>query len=128
MRLLLDTNVLIWLVSGNSRAADLVPEIEDLSNEIYFSSASVWEIAIKNQIGKLNIDPSDAAEEFRKAGFAELKISSKHAAAIAGISLREDHKDPFDRLLIAQAMAEDLILVTGDSKIAGYSEAKIMLI
>ena len=62
----MDTNVLIWLVTDNSRAADLVPEIEDLSNEIYFSSASVWEIAIKNQIGKLNIDPSDAAEEFLK--------------------------------------------------------------
>ena len=128
MKILLDTNVLLWLITGNKRADSIVAEIENTQNEVYFSSASIWEIAIKKQIEKLNIDPADAAFEFEKAGFAELPIRSSHAAAVLNLPLKAEHKDPFDRLLLAQAASEQMLFITGDEKIAGYTEAVVKLI
>lgn len=128
MRILLDTNALLWLVTGDDRAKDIVPDIEDPRNTVYYSAASIWEIAIKNQIGKLDIDPGDAREEFEAASFEELKISSRHAEKIMMIPMDPDHKDPFDRIILAQAMEEGAALITGDKKMTQYHYPNVILI
>ena len=125
MRYLLDTHVLIWALTGDSRADSVKRELIDSSNEVFFSSASIWEISIKQSIGKLSISPSEAIEYSEKQRFTELQINSMHAAAIAGLRYPENispHKDPFDNMLIAQAKTEGLRLLTADEKIAVYLE------
>ena len=116
MRLLLDTHALIWALLGSGELTDRVRRmLGDPSNEIYVSAASAWEIAVKHRIGKLPEARDVAlhlAAHIRKARFASLPISLDHALA-AG-ALAGPHKDPFDRMLIAQARLEDLAVVTID--------------
>jgi PIN domain nuclease of toxin-antitoxin system len=116
VRLLLDTHALIWALLGSGELTDRVRRmLGDPSNEIYVSAASAWEIAVKHRIGKLP-EARDVvlhlAAHIRKARFASLPISLDHALA-AG-ALAGPHKDPFDRMLIAQARLEDLAVVTID--------------
>ena len=125
MRLLLDTHTLFWaildeaLLSPHARSA-----LRSLQNESYVSAASVWEMAIKVGLGKW----PEAAElvdniehEIVATGFRFLPISSQHARA-AGL-MQADHRDPFDRLLAAQAQIEGLTLVTADAKVQGLGAA-----
>jgi PIN domain nuclease of toxin-antitoxin system len=118
MNLLLDTHVLIWslenntALSGNARDA-----IIDGNNMAFVSAASVWEISIKKAMGKLKV-PDNLHEEIELHRFTPLNINIEHAN-LAG-KLPAIHKDPFDRMLIAQAMIEKLTLVTGDKLIAQY--------
>lgn len=118
MNLLLDTHVLIWslennaALSGNARDA-----IIDGNNMVFVSAASVWEISIKKAMGKL-IAPDNLHEEIELHRFTPLNINIEHAN-LAG-KLPAIHKDPFDRMLIAQAMIEKLTLVTGDKIIPQY--------
>lgn len=128
MRILLDTNVLLWLVTGDRRADSVVSLVKDSSNEVFFSAASVWEIAVKNQIGKLPVDPAEAVEEFRRAGFDELAIRSAHAENLTEIPYLEMHKDPFDRMILFQAITENLTLITGDQKFRFYEFKNLMII
>lgn len=85
---------------------------------MYFSAASIWEMAIKASIGKLQIDPADMAEASRTAGYRELPVSASQAAAVAWMP--RHHADPFDRLLVAQAFRERLTLLTADRALAAY--------
>ena len=118
MRLLLDTHAVLWALaepeklSGPARSA-----IEDARNEVFVSVASGWEIAIKRAHGKLKA-PDDLEAGLRAQGFEPLSISFHHAEQ-AG-ALPPHHRDPFDRMLIAQAQAEGLILVTRDTRIPLY--------
>ncbi len=118
MNLLLDTHVLIWslennaALSGNARDA-----IIDGKNMVFVSAVSVWEISIKKAMGKL-IAPDNLQEEIGLHRFTPLNINIEHAN-LAG-ELPAIHKDPFDRMLIAQAMIEKLTLVTGDKIIPQY--------
>lgn len=129
MRLLLDTHVLLWLIIDAPRIQGIKPVVENMANEVYFSAASVWEIAIKNSLGKLPVAPEEAREEFLKAGFQELKICADHAIAVNRLTIPDgDHKDPFDRILLAQAKTEQMMLITADEKIAAYHEAFIWMI
>ncbi len=118
MNLLLDTHVLIWslennaALSGNARDA-----IVDGNNMVFVSAVSVWEISIKKAMGKL-IAPDNLQEEIELHRFTPLNINIEHAN-LAG-KLPAIHKDPFDRMLIAQAMIEKLTLVTGDKIIPQY--------
>lgn len=121
MNFLLDTQLLIWAVDGSERlpvaARDL---ILDADNQFYFSAASVWEIAIKHARGKpdFEAEPNELRDELLVRGYEELAVTGKQAAAVA--LLPQFHKDPFDRLLLAQAMAEGLTLMTADRQLARY--------
>ena len=121
MIVLLDTHLLLWAATGSSKlsqkAADL---IQDEANQLLFSAASIWEVAIKTAFDRP--DFKVPAGRLRRAlfdnGYDELPISGRHAAAVA--NLPNLHKDPFDRILIAQAQVEDLMLCTSDSLVAEY--------
>ncbi len=123
MRLLLDTNILIWFLAEPQRLSRTAfADIEDRGNEILFSAASIWEIAIK-VTKKPGSFPLDAEEVFAIAletGFRELPVRAAVARHVA--NLPPHHNDLFDRILIAQAMTEPAILYTADAQLAVYSE------
>jgi PIN domain nuclease of toxin-antitoxin system len=134
MKWLLDTHLLLWaavaspgLRSKGSLSREARALIEDNENELLFSAASVWEVAIKNALGKPEFKVD--AHLFRRAlldnGYLEMVIDSAHTAAVA--NLPDHHKDPFDRLLIAQATVEGIVLVTNDETVAGYTSSPIRL-
>jgi PIN domain nuclease of toxin-antitoxin system len=123
MNLLLDTHVLIWALENNPALSGKAREaIIDGNNIIFVSSVSAWEISIKVAMGKLKV-PDNLCEEISLHRFTRLNINFEHAQ-LAG-KLPDIHKDPFDRMLIAQANIEKLTLVTGDRLIAQY-EVKIL--
>lgn len=120
MRLLLDTHLFLWTVT-DSRKLKAAARREMLAAEqIYVSAASIWEIAIKARLGKINGDPQRLAQAIEDSGFIELPISSLHAARVAQLPLH--HHDPFDRLLVAQSMSEPLLLLTADEALARYGD------
>jgi PIN domain nuclease of toxin-antitoxin system len=90
------------------------------ASEVYVSSASIWEIAIKWKLGKIQGDPQIIADQLDSAGLRELQVTNRHAIASSRLPLL--HNDPFDRLLLAQAVSEHLRLLTADSQLRGYSE------
>jgi len=117
-RLLLDTHVLLWWLSDDPQlGASSRQAIANPRNPVYISAASAWEISIKKSIGKLTA-PDDMDAIVESEGFEKLPITVFHGDQ-AG-SLRELHKDPFDRMLIAQAQSEGLVIVTNDQKIIQY--------
>ncbi|GAA3283121.1 type II toxin-antitoxin system VapC family toxin [Dactylosporangium vinaceum] len=119
MSLLLDTHVVLWwLTDDDTLAADIKDRL-DQDLDVHISAATIWEVAIKQSIGKLG--PADLPERIRDSGFRELPISSSHA--IAAGRLPPIHRDPFDRMLIAQAQLEGLTLVTRDTHIQKYDVA-----
>jgi PIN domain nuclease of toxin-antitoxin system len=116
--LLLDTHVLLWARGEPRRIAESVRDrITDPAVAVFFSSASIWEIAIKHALGKLNM-PANLLETMAERGFSELPVRSTDGLR-AG-ALPPHHADPFDRMLIAQAQSESLTLVTSDARIAAY--------
>ena len=118
-RLLLDTNVAVWLVLDErarvSNAA--VAVLEDERNEIALSAASVWEIAIKRSLGKLTVGDGWATA-LRRLGFDPLPVNALHAEAVERLPWH--HRDPFDRLLVAQALVEGRVLVSADPRLEAY--------
>ena len=126
MNLLLDTHILLWA------AADELPEeaaryVEDMNNTLFFSSASIWEIVIKNGLGRNDfvVDPPSLYKGLIDAGYKELSITGRHTLLISTLPLL--HKDPFDRLLIAQSAAEGISLITADELIAQYPGSIILM-
>ncbi len=123
MRVLIDTHILLWAVG---RSARLSPEIRAVllssNNEIMFSAASIWEIAIKASQNRIDFGqrPSDVAAAAIQIGFNELPVTSAVASLVA--DLPDYHRDPFDRLIIAQALAGPYCLYTADAVLARYSE------
>ncbi len=123
-RYLLDTHIFLWWISDAEQLNQEVFDIiSDISSQIYISSASIWEIAIKEALGKLRVD-EDLSSVIEANGFTELKIST--ACADATKKLESIHKDPFDRMLIAQALEGDMTLITADKVIAQYKDVKIL--
>lgn len=123
MRLLLDTHVLLWALSSPERLGNKARSaIEDPSNDVMFSAASIWEIAVKWSLKRLDftITPGEILTAAIESGFNELPVRSAVAAHVA--SLPPHHRDPFDRLLVAQAIMEPIILYTADSQMDAYSE------
>ncbi len=122
MRLLLDTHFLLWAAARSKRLpreARLL--IEDVANEAYFSAASIWELAIKLSLGRkdFRIDLGELQTALADMGLVELPVTAVHASGV--IKLPLIHRDPFDRLLIAQSIAEPLTLLTNDALLARYS-------
>jgi len=118
-RFLLDTHVLLWWLDGSPELGPRCKElIADQRNQVYVSAATTWEISIKKALGKLEA-PDDIDSIVEDEGFSKLPISLYHGQ-LAG-SLPVHHRDPFDRMLIAQAQAEGLILMTSDNNIGLYN-------
>lgn len=117
MRLLLDTHVVLWWLTDDPTLSDEIKAALDDEPEVFVSSATVWEASIKQAIGKLS-EPADLPERIRDSGFLAMPITSEHAI-VAG-RLPAIHRDPFDRMLVAQARCEGLTLVTRDADIRKY--------
>ena len=121
MKLLLDTHVLLWAVSDPRRLpADVHALMEAPATELVFSAASLWEIAIKNSLGRraFSVDPRLLRRNLLENDYRELSITGAHATAVG--LLPPIHKDPFDRILVAQARFEGLTLLTADVTLARY--------
>lgn len=118
MNLLLDTHVLLWALAGDPRLSDPARQlIEDGRNRVMVSAVSSWEITIKKALGKLRA-PDDLEERLVEARLEPLNITVAHTVAVG--RLPELHADPFDRLLVAQAVIEDLMLMSGDEQLRRY--------
>jgi PIN domain nuclease of toxin-antitoxin system len=120
MRVLLDTHLFLWIAAGDKRLSEAAQTSIQQASAIFISSASLWEIAIKVRLGKLKADLANLLEEIERCGFQELPVQGKHALPLA--KLPRHHGDPFDRLLIAQAMSEQLQFLTADSNLSAYSD------
>lgn len=120
MRLLLDTQALLWSLSAPERLPKKVLKALERPNTlVYMSAVSTWEMAIKAALGKLTVDLEEVCEESKKLGFKELAVTVEHTLGVG--ALPAHHRDPFDRLLIAQALQEGLQLATQDSVMARYA-------
>jgi PIN domain nuclease of toxin-antitoxin system len=115
--LLLDTHVLLWWLAGDPLADGAAARIADPTERVVVSTASIWEATIKRSLGKLRIDGS-LAHHAADAGFELLPVLADHAEAAGG--LPHHHRDPFDRMLVAQATAERLTVVTRDPAFRSY--------
>lgn len=123
MRILLDTHMLIWAMSAPAKLTKQAKDVLTAErNEIFFSAASIWEIAIKSALRRIDlaVEPHELPTAARESGFLELPVFSSAAAAVATLPLH--HRDPFDRLLIAQAICEPARLLTADRLLSAYSE------
>jgi PIN domain nuclease of toxin-antitoxin system len=123
MRVLLDTHVLLWALAEPRRLdAETRATIESGETEMLFSAASIWEIAIKSSLGRAGFafDPGEIARAALDTGFIELAVRSNAAALVARLPLL--HRDPFDRVLIAQAIVEPANLYTADPQLVPYSD------
>lgn len=118
-RILLDTHLLLWAFAAPERLPTRARKRIDVS-EVFVSAASIWEVSIKASLGKIQADASLLLAEIEPAGFTLLPISGEHAVAVG--LLPTIHRDPFDRMLVAQARTEPLILLTNDAALAAYGE------
>ncbi|CAM2161444.1 Type II toxin-antitoxin system VapC family toxin [Paraburkholderia sacchari] len=125
MRLLIDTHVFLWAMSGDKQLTKKAEAIMLSAETVFVSAASIWEIAIKSGIGKLDADVNELVARMEEAGFRELPVTAAHAAAVR--DLPDIHRDPFDRLLVAQAITEPLRLLTDDDTVGKYSELVITI-
>jgi len=122
MKLLLDTHLLLWAAGVPRRLPAAARKlINEPGNELLYSAASLWEIAIKRALGRADfrVDPRLLRRGLLENGYAELGITGAHAIAVDNLPLL--HKDPFDRILIAQSIAESVTLLTADPQVAQYS-------
>jgi PIN domain nuclease of toxin-antitoxin system len=125
MRLLLDTHIFLWAVAGSPLLKPATRRTIESADQVYVSAASLWEVAIKARLGKIEADPDELVAAIEASGFIELPVRSAHAIGVA--RLADHHADPFDRLLVAQAIAEPLKLLTADAVLAKYSDL-VMLV
>jgi PIN domain nuclease of toxin-antitoxin system len=127
VRLLLDTHLLLWAAANSKRLPRTARELlEDETNEVYYSAASIWEIAIKSSLGRkdFRVDLASLQSVLPDMDFIELQVTAAHAAGIT--KLPPIHRDPFDRLLIAQSIAEPLTLLTNDPVLGRYRGVRIV--
>ena len=128
MRILLDTHIFIWLIDDDKRLSDRYRQIiHNLDHEIYLSVVSIWECVIKYQIGKLNFPDSPEIylpQQRRKHLIKTLIVDENSIAQLIKLSLL--HKDPFDRLIMAQALQHDLIIMTEDKSILAYPDIQLL--
>jgi PIN domain nuclease of toxin-antitoxin system len=120
MRLLLDTHVYLWVVMGSPRLTAAARSAIETAEQTFVSAASIWEIGIKARLGKIEADPDELVAAIEQSGFAELPVRAVHAAAAARLPMH--HDDPFDRLLVAQALTEPVRLMTADTVLARYGD------
>lgn len=128
MNLLLDTHVALWAITDSPK---LPPKARDLiespKTTVWISAASVWEIAIKHSLGRgdMPVSGRDAARYFQESGYRFLPVEAEHAVAVE--ELPPHHQDPFDRILVAQALVEPMRLMTHDALVALYTDTIIKI-
>lgn len=120
MQVLLDTHLFIWWLKDDAQLSKQARKMIADADVVYVSSVSIWEAAIKIQLGKLDANIKELVEAIETEGFMELPLLSKQAAIVTELPLI--HRDPFDRMLVAQAMSEPLRLLTSDEILKDYSE------
>ena len=120
MRILLDTHIYLWWLTDSPRLSPAIKQKIETATEVYISSASIWEAGIKISAEKLEADINDLIDGIQANRFIELPITTKHAKRAA--QLPDIHRDPFDRMLVAQTLCEPLRLLTADEQVAKYSE------
>ena len=125
MKLLLDTHILLWFVQGARSLPAKARRLIDDAEQVFVSPVSLWEASVKQAIGKLKVDVDQLHRQTIEVGFVELPISWAHAVAVR--ELPDHHRDPFDRMLIAQALHEPLVLLTHDETLGGYSPTIIVV-
>jgi PIN domain nuclease of toxin-antitoxin system len=121
--LLLDTHVVLWWLADDPVLADDIKDRLDREPDAYVSAATIWEVAIKQAMGKL-LEPAGLPERIQRSGFTPLPISFEHAIAAGRLPMI--HRDPFDRMLVAQAQCENLTLVTRDENCRRYEVAVLL--
>ncbi|CAN5184743.1 type II toxin-antitoxin system VapC family toxin [soil metagenome] len=117
MRLLLDTHVVLWELGGSRTVSSAAREAIEQATDVLFSVVSFAEIGVKAAIGKLSV-PRDLRQHVVQSGVQVLRLDADHGLAVADLPMH--HRDPFDRLLVAQARSERLTLITADRRIAAY--------
>lgn len=125
MHILLDTHLFLWWLKDDRKLSKKVRALIKEADEAYISSASIWEAAIKIQLGKLDVDIDLLVGAIETEGFVPLSITPKHAALVSQLPCY--HRDPFDRILIAQAICEPLRFLTADESLKKYSELVMVI-
>ncbi|MFM7361788.1 MAG: type II toxin-antitoxin system VapC family toxin [Cyanobium sp.] len=120
-RLLLDTHLLLWWLSGDERLPpQAVTEVTTPDAEVFVSQASLWEMAIQCSLGKLRLNLRELEQQVTLQGFQWLPIHNRHLLAVAELEADAEHRDPFDRLLVCQSRIEPMLLLTADRQLARY--------
>jgi len=119
VNILLDTHIFLWCVDDDPKLSSKAWAQIEVADTVYVSSASLWEATIKYQLGKLRVEPERLVDAVSASGFRELAVTMRHAVAVR--QLPDLHRDPFDRLLIAQAISEPLHFLTADEQLQPYS-------
>lgn len=127
-RLLLDTHLVLWWLNGDPRLPHPVVErVQAPEAEVFVSQASLWEMAIKVSVGRLQVDLPELERQVPLQGFRWLPISNAHVLAVAELETDGDHRDPFDRLLVCQSRMEPMLLLTVDRQLRSYGATVIVL-
>ena len=125
MRLLLDTSIALWVAADSPRLSGAARREIESAEAVFVSSISLWEMVIKAGLGKLQVDFDRLLARMAAAGIQELAVTWRHAMAVR--ELADRHRDPFDRMLVAQAISEPLRLITNDARLCAYSDL-VMLV
>jgi len=126
MRILLDTHLMLWWLAGDRRLPKQADRlISDLANEVYVSAASIWEVAIKSTLGRIEADVTGVEAALEPSGLLQLPIHGEHAAQVSKLPVY--HQDPFDRMLVAQSFIEPMRLLTHDRALAKYGQMVILV-
>ena len=123
MRLLLDTHIFLWSVTDDRKLTKGARKLILDADDVFISSASIWEASIKAGLGKLDVDVNQLVSEIEGSGYRELPVRAIHGAMVR--DLPDIHRDPFDRLLVAQALSEPLLLMTSDGHLSKYTDLVI---
>ncbi|PCE31426.1 type II toxin-antitoxin system VapC family toxin [Burkholderia ubonensis] len=126
MRLLFDTHIFLWMLADDPKLSVRARRLISTADEVFISSASIWEVAIKAGKGKLDVDVEGLVDAIKTSKYQELPVRAAHGAAVR--NLPHYHRDPFDRLLVAQAWCEPLLLVTADGDLAQYGSSRILTV
>jgi PIN domain nuclease of toxin-antitoxin system len=126
-RLLLDTHLVLWWLNGDPRLPQPVMErVQAEQAEVFVSQASLWEMAIKASIGRLQVDLPELERQVPLQGFRWLPISNAHLLAVGDLETDGVHRDPFDRLLVCQSRVEPMLLLTVDTQLRSYGATVIL--
>ena len=125
MKYLLDTNVVLWLSEDKPRIEQLKPLLISMESQVFISTVTWWELTIKRRAGKINVDVDELQSFAENHNFIELPVTGKYMKTY--LELPSLHKDPFDHMLLAQAIATPMRLVTGDSLLAQYSSVVMVI-
>jgi len=127
-RLLLDTHLVLWWLGGDPRLpAEVVERAQAPAAEVFVSQASLWEMAIKCSLGRLRVDLQELERQVPRQGFRWLPVRNSHLLAVAVLESFQDHRDPFDRLLVCQSRVEPLMLLSADEKLRRYGATVMVL-